>query len=170
MITDALRANGEKKIAKSFDIEEIYNKYADMIYRVSFSYLKNTADAEDIVSDVFVKLIKTNIKFKSAEHEKAWVLRAAINLCKDNLKNRRRKCVDIDEHKNLQGENPFTHDDVLKSIMELPSRYETAVYLYYYEGYKTKEISKIMKKPHSSVRVYLHEAKKILKEVLQNEE
>ena len=174
MITKSLPARSEEKNRTAcIDIEQIYRKYSNMIYWVSFAYMKNEADTEDIVADVFVKLIKTKNKFQSEEHEKAWLLRAAINLCKDNLKHWRRKVEDIDGFENLQNpqsENLFKTNEILKSVMELPDRYKAAVYLYYYEGYDTKEVAQILKKPQSSVRVHLHEARKILKGVLEENE
>ena len=169
MITKSLPARSEEKITM-MSIEEIYRKYANMIYWVSFSYMKNREDTEDIVADVFVKLIKTGVNFQSGEHEKAWLLRTAINLCKDNLKHWRRKSVDIDECVDLQGENPFQTDETLKAVMELPDRYKAVIYLYYYEGYTTEEVAQILKKPQSTIRVHLHDARKILKGVLENEE
>lgn len=171
MITETkefLPAHGEEKISQS--VEEIYKKYSNMIYWVSFAYMKNAADTEDIVADVFVKLLTSGIQFQSEEHEKAWLLRVAINLCKDNLKHWRRKCTDLDECENLQSENPFNTNEILSAVMELPDRYKDAVYLYYYEGYTTEEVAKILKKPQSTIRVHLHEARKILKGVLENEE
>jgi len=172
--------NAKISYSKSRSIEEIYEKYSNMIFQVSFSYLKSAADSEDIVADVFVKLINAEPKFQNEEHEKAWLLRTAINLCKNNLKHWRRKTVDIDdidnidEYGNLQSENQFNINininDTLKSVMELPERYKDVIYLYYYEGYSTAEIAKMLKKPHSSVRVHLHEARKILKGVLEEDE
>lgn len=174
MITETLPAhskeNEKEKTAQNKSIEGIYKKYANMIYWVSFAYMKKEADTEDIVSDVFVKLMQKDMRFQSEEHEKAWLLRTAINLCKDNLKHWRRKCADIHEYENLPGENPFGKNEILKSVMELPERYKDVVYLYYYEGYSTKEISEILKKPQSTVRVHLHEARKILKGVLRENE
>jgi RNA polymerase sigma-70 factor (ECF subfamily) len=166
MITESLPARGEEKI---LSIDEIYKKYANMLYWVSFSYMKNTADAEDIVADVFVKIIKKSIKFKNAEHEKAWLLRTTINLCKDNLKHWRRECTDIDECKNLNSENLFTENETFTAVMELPNGYKDVVYLHYYEGYSVKEIAKILKKPQSTIKVHLHKARKLLKGVLENE-
>jgi len=175
MTTESLQARGEEKVSDEISadnaITEVYKKYNKMIYQVSYSYMKNPADAEDIVADVFVNLIKSGVKFQSGEHEKAWLLRAAINLCKNNLKHWRRKSVDIDGCDNLQSESQFNISDTLKAVMNLPERYKAAIYLYYYEGYTTAEIAQILKKPHSSIRVHLHEARKLLKEVLsENEE
>ena len=168
MITESLPARSEEKFSRS--IEETYLTYANMIYWVCFSYMKNAADTEDMVSDVFVKLIKSKVEFQNEEHEKAWLLRTAINLCKDNLKNWRRKCVDINEYENLQSESRLETNETLTAVMGLPDRYKDAVYLYYYEGYSVSEIAQILKKPQSSVKVHLHKARKILKGVLENEE
>jgi len=168
MITESLPARSKEKISQS--IEEVYEKHSGMIFKISFSYMKNAADAEDIVADVFVKLIKLNAKFQNDEHKKAWLLRTAINLCKNNLKHWRHKSIDIDECENLQGECQIKINETLKAVMELPERYKALIYLYYYEGYSTDEIAKILKKPQSTVRVHLHEARKILKGVLEEHE
>ena len=151
------------------DIGEIYERHYDMLYRVSYSYVKNTEDTKDIISEVFLKLIQKKIEFDNAEHEKAWLLRAAINLCKDYLKHWSRKNEDIGEYTNLEGADPIQENEMLKIVMDLPDRYRDVIYLYYYEGYNSEEIAKLLKKPHSTVRYHLQEAKKYLKGVLENE-
>jgi len=150
-------------------IEEIYARNVNMIYQVSFSYMRNKADTEDVVEDVFVNLLKTKIVFESFEHEKAWLLRTAINLCKNALKHWRRRNADIDDYENIQGENPFAPSETLRAVMELPDKYKEVIYLHYYEGYTTAEIAQILKRNHSTIRNHLQEAKKILKGVLENE-
>ena len=152
----------------SQSIEAVYERNIGMIYRVSYSYMKNKADAEDISSEVFAQLLKKGVKFKNAEHEKAWLLRTAINLCKNNLKHWRRRNENIDDYYDLASDNH--EDETLESVMDLPERYKSAVYLYYYEGYSAQEIAGILKKPRSTVLNHLHEARKILKGVLENEE
>ncbi|MCL2774974.1 MAG: RNA polymerase sigma factor [Oscillospiraceae bacterium] len=161
-------ARDEEKVSQS--IEEIYERHVSMIYRVSFSYMKNKADTDDIVSEVFLKLLKTDANFQNAEHEKAWLLRTAINLCKDSLKHWRRKNENIDDYANLHSETPFQTNETLQAVMKLPERYKDVIYLYYYEGYTSEEAAKILKKPHSTIRNHLHEARKLLKGVLENEE
>ena len=159
--------NMEESVSQT--IEEIYARNVNMIYQVSFSYMRNKADTEDVVEDVFVNLMKTKIVFESAEHEKAWLLRTAINLCKNSLKHWRRRNADIDDYENIQGENPFAPSETLRAVMELPDKYKEVIYLHYYEGYTTAEIAQILKRNHSTIRNHLQEAKKILKGVLENE-
>jgi len=169
-MTKTFSISKDEEVSFSQNIGEIYERTVSMIYRVVFSYMKNAPDTDDIVSEVFLRLLKTKICFQNTEHEKAWLLRTAINLCKDNLKHWRRKNENIDDYENLESKNPFEIDETLKIVMNLPERYKDAIYLYYYEGYSTEEIARILKKPHSTVRNHLHEARKLLKEVLENEE
>ena len=151
------------------DISEIYERHVDMIYLVCSAYMKNPADTEDMTQDTFISLMKWNGEFQSAEHEKAWLLRTAINLCKNSLLHWWRKRADIAAHENLPSENQFVIDETLQAIMDLPNRYKSVILLHYYEGYKTDEIAEILKKPSSTIRNHLREARKILKGVLENE-
>ena len=169
-MTKTFSISKDEEVSFSQNIGEIYERTVSMIYRVVFSYMKNAPDTDDIVSEVFLRLLKTKICFQNTEHEKAWLLRTAINLCKDNLKHWRRKNENIDDYENLESKNPFEIDETLKIVMNLPERYKDAIYLYYYEGYSTEETARILKKPQSTVRNHLHEARKLLKEVLENEE
>ena len=164
----ALPARGNGSSHNKF--EEIYRRNFDMVYRISFSYLKNQTDTEDAAADVFVKLMQKSICFESAEHEKAWLIRATINTCKDILKHWWRRRADIDDYENLQGKDPFYIDETLKAVMELPARYKDVIYLYYYEGYTTEEIAELLRKPRSTIRNHLSEARKLLRGVLDNEE
>jgi len=151
------------------EFEATYERHVDMLFRVSFSYVKNRAEAEDIVADAFVKLLKSDICFESMEHEKAWLLRTTINLCKDRLKHWWNKRADIDDYQSLASAAQFEGDETLKAVMELPERYKAVIYLYYYEGYSSAEISEILEKPRSTILNHLSEARKLLRGVLEDE-
>lgn len=131
-----------------------YHKYVDMIYRLCFSFLKNKEDTEDAVQSVFVKYLKSRKRFENAEHEKAWFIVTSSNTCKDMLRQPWRYHADIDSCEYAPGVDDTNHRDVYLAIMELPSKYKTVVYLYYYEGYKTQEIARILHKPSSTIRNY----------------
>ena len=74
--------------------EYLAQTYSDAILRLSYTYLKNTSDAQDICQSVFVKLLTQPQEFESVEHERAYILRMAANACKDLLKSpwRKRTC------------------------------------------------------------------------------
>ena len=149
------------------EIAEIYGRNVNAVYWVCFNYMKNRADTDDAVSDTFVKMIKSAPVFEGEEHEKAWLIRTAANVCKDYLKHWRRRTQDIEDYSDsLEAGGGFDVDETLDAVRRLPEKYKTAVYLYYYEGYTSVQISKILKKPQSTIRYYLHEARKALKKEL----
>jgi len=159
MAKSLLRTNSE--------IAEIYNRHVKTIYGVCFAYMKNPADTEDAVSETFIKLIKSAPMFESEEHEKAWLIRIASNVCKDVLKHWWRRKEDIaDYSETLKTEDSLEYSGLLKAVCSLPDKYKTAVHLYYYEGYNSSEISQILRKPQSTIRYYLSEARKILRKKL----
>ena len=151
-------------------LEATYERHVNMLHRVCYSYIKNSTETEDVVADVFIKLLEKCPKFDNDEHEKAWLLRTAINLCKDRIKHWWRKRANIDDYQHLESSHEFMDDNILKAVMALPDRYKAVVYLYYYEGYPSPEIAKILKKPQSTILNHLSEARKILKGVLANEQ
>lgn len=148
------------------EIAEIYKRNMKTVYRVCFAYMKNPSDTEDAVQDTFYKLIKSGTIFENEEHEKAWLIRAATNACKNTLRYWFRRHQDLADYENLQGAGSIEIDDTFDVVMGSPDKYKAVIYLYYYEGYTTPEISNILGKPQSTIRNYLHEARGVLKEKL----
>lgn len=70
----------------SHNVQQLVNRYSDMILRISFMQLKSTDDAEDICQDVFMKLLTGDFQFESEAHEKAWIIRTTINACRDHMR------------------------------------------------------------------------------------
>lgn len=148
------------------EITEIYLRHMKTIYRVCFAYMKNSADTEDAVQDTFIKMIRYKTAFESEDHEKAWLIRTASNVCKDILKSWWRRREKLEDYEDLHSVDGIEVDDTLKVVMSLPDKYKTVVYLYYYEGYTSVEIAGILNKSSSTIRNYLHEARNILREQL----
>lgn len=147
------------------DIEAVFNRQVSTVYKVCYNHLRNAADAEDAAQSVFVKAIRTQARFESEEHERAWLIRVAANHCKDLLKNAERRNVALDEAPE-PAEPACEHDATLEAVMSLPSKYKDAVYLYYYEGYTAVEIARLLDRNESTVRSHLSEARAILRETL----
>ncbi len=145
-----------------YDINEIYHCHKLTIYKICFMYMKSKQDAEDILQETFTKFIKQDKTFESDEHIKAWLIRTSSNLCKNQLKHWWRKRADIDDYKYLEDTNTKSND-ILKEVLNLPTKYKNVIYLYYYEGYNSMEIAKILNIPNSTIRNHLSEARKILK-------
>ena len=145
------------------EARRLVESYADMILRISTNYLKSTCEAEDVCQTVFLKFMTSAPEFESPEHEKAWVIRTAINVCKNELKSAFfRRTTGIDDISELTApENP--DPGVMEEIMKWPANYRISIYLYYYEGYSAAEIADVLGKKESAVMAYLSRGRKKLK-------
>ena len=121
-------------------ITGIYNRHVDAVYRLCYSYMKNAADAEDMVQETFLRLIRSGKSFENDRHERAWLIVTASNLCKDQLKHWWRKTVALEEQEEA-AQSASQNNDVLQAVMNLPANYKVVVYLYYYEEFTTQEIA-----------------------------
>ena len=146
--------------------EYLAETYADAILRLSYTYLKNTHDAQDICQTVFVKLLTDPREFDTADHERAYILRMAANACKDLLKSPWRKrtcgleaCGEVPAPEAADG-------SVLAAVEALPVHYRAVIYLYYYEGYQAAEIGKILGIPTATVHTRLARGRAKLRELL----
>lgn len=154
----------------AIDISEIFARHVKTVYRLCYSYLGNAADAEDATQATFMKLVVAPKEFADAEHEKAWLLTCAANVCKDELKSARRARA-ADMPPDLEDQrSPVESNDVLEAVLALPEQYKDCVYLYYYEGYKTGEIAAMTNIPPSTIRNRLSDARAILRRVLEEGE
>ena len=144
---------------------EIGEKYADMIYRIAYQKVLNRYDAEDIVQDVFVKLLSNKSYFRDEEHIKAWLIRVTINLCINYNKSlAKQKTVSVE-----QLDIPFTQQEtgVLEELYLLPEDERNILYLYYYEGYKIREIAKILRQKQNTINSKLTRARNKLKRIME---
>ena len=133
------------------------------VYRLCYSYLGSAADAEDATQATFMKLVDKPRTFKDHEHEKAWLLACAANVCKDELKSARRKRAGDMPADVVDPQSHAESSNVLDAVLALPEQYKDCVYLHYYEGYKTDEIASMTNTPPSTIRNRLSEARKLLK-------
>ena len=149
--------------------ERLANTYADAILRLSYTYLKNTHDAQDICQTVFVKLLMEPREFKSPEHERAYILRMAANACKDLLKSHwRRTTVAMEAASHIPA--PELEEGSLSAAVNLlPPKYRAVIYLYYYEGYSSKEIARLLGRNPATVATQLRRGRTQLKDLLESE-
>ena len=163
---DKTEVNGltSNLLPRSKDLEAIYERRFDLVYRVCFLYMRNRSDTEDAVSSVFVRLLEKKRTFDSEEHEKAWLIVTARNVCKNELRRNRRKHLPIESAEGIAAEQ--TADETLPVLLSLPEKYKTALYLYYYEGYTSAQTAHVMRKNESTVRTYLAKGRALLKKQL----
>lgn len=144
---------------------KIVEEYSDTIFKIAYQYLYNVYDAEDIVQDVFLKLLTKKSIFRDIEHVKSWLIRVTINQCLDYKKSSARKNIIPLEDLEIS----FTDEE--KEIMEelylLKDEERNILYLHYYEGYKIKEIAKILGQKQNTINSKLTRARKKLKEIME---
>lgn len=146
---------------------EIISKYADLVFRLCIVHLKNIADAEDAFQNIFIKLFEKSPGFNDEEHLKAWLIKCTTNHCKNMLRtywNRFRVSID-DIVLPIEDKQA---DELVKYVMKLPLKYKSVIYLYYYEGYSTLEISKILDIKDATIRAQLKRGRDLLKKELYN--
>lgn len=143
-------------------IEEAVTKYSPMLYRICVVMLGNETDAQDAVQDTICKYLERTKGFRDAEHEKAWLIKVAQNRCIDMCRFRlRHPQVELSEI-TASYENP-EYNEVLTQLVALPIAVKAAVYLYYIEGYKTKEVSEILGVSVNAVKKRLQRGRKLLR-------
>lgn len=152
------------------DLDTLFHTYGDMIYRLALVRTRSVADAEDVVQEVFLRCLKSGPDFLSEEHQKAWLIKVALNCSKSLLGSAfRRHSVPEDAAGQLVSEDETADSTVYDAVMRLPEKYRTAIHLYYYEDYAVKEIAQIMRTTESTVKSWLHRARGMLKEELGGE-
>lgn len=151
---------------KNEDVVKLFDLYADDLYRFAVSYVRSKHDAEDVVQDVFLKLLSKPLLF-DRRFEKTYLLTMTANKCKDLLKSKSRTAsIDLESNEwQLEYNDRFTDEDraVFDELMNLPEEYRIPIHLFYYEGFTYKEISKIIKLSESAVAMRIMRGKEKLR-------
>ena len=145
-------------------LEQAYEKYADMLYRLALSHLKNPHDAEDTVQDVFIKYMNHFSILKDEEHERAWLIRTTVNRCYDLLKyNSKRNHMALDEVNEIAAEEKL-HTEIFQILEKLPAKNKTVIILHYLEGFSIEEIARMLHLSTSAVKMRLSRGREQMKE------
>lgn len=146
------------------DIEQIYHRQVDSVYRVAMMYLKNQQDAEDATQTAFINLMKKPVEFESEAHEKAWLIVTVSNLCKNQLNHwYKKKRTDYEAIAPLLQTRDPESDQILEQVLNLPDDLKVIIYMYYYEGYSTREISRYLDLNESTLRSRMQKARELLR-------
>jgi RNA polymerase sigma-70 factor, ECF subfamily len=164
---------------RSKAVEVLYDRYAPSLLSLCFRYAGNMQDAEDILHDGFLKIIKSLPDFQPRQDSspEAWMKRimtnTALNFIRDH--SRERKIIDLDqvqERINLQDDEPSDFDlghlpidqgQILKLIGDLPTGYRTVFNLYVFEEFSHKEICEKLNCTESNSKSQLSKARALLR-------
>ncbi len=147
---------------KDNNLEQTIQEYGNIIYRTSYVMVGNEHDAQDIMQETFIRYMKKAPVFREKEHEKAWLLTVVHNLCIDMLRFRKRHLYvnldEVDTVSRAQDENK-----VIKAILLLPAKYKMVLLLYYVEGFKVSEISRMIRISESAVKKRMQRGRELLR-------
>ena len=152
--------------ARSDWVDEVVDKYSDMVYRIAFTQRKNKSDADDIFQEVFLKLCKSTVVFETDEHIKAWLIRVTINTCNKSFSSVWNKRV-TPMSEDLTYEDKHPDFEVIPAIKSLPSKYRTVIHLFYFEDMQVAEIANVLKSTAGTVKSQLSRARNLLRDKLK---
>ena len=156
------------------EFQRIYNLIKNDVIRLAYAYTKNIPDSEDITQEVFIKLYENMNKFlnETDENIKKWCIKVTVNKCKNlfisSWKKKVRLLFEFNDNK-LTNKEDLT-ESLTNSLFKLSEKYRIVLILYYYEGYKIKEIASILNKKESAIKQRLKRGKEILEKILKEEE
>jgi RNA polymerase sigma-70 factor (ECF subfamily) len=172
------------------DIDEIIDTYYQKIYKLCLFYLENKQEAEELVQEIFIKILKKQTSFKGESHIYTWIYRIAVNTLINYIK--RKKLVEFISFENITNSRDISngnenaavdpalnlekeelHQKEIKKLETcmnlLSNREKTAFYFFHYDHLKQKEIAEIMKTSISAVESLIHKAMKKLKRCVKDE-
>ena len=164
------RAGQERMSEERF--EELYRRYANDVLRVSYFYLGDRQKAEDVTQDVFVRLL-THAPELLPGKEKAWLLKVALNRCRDLWRAAWVKRVVLGspamELAPAPGEltDRLEKQEMLAAIRKLPAEFRKVILLHYYQGYGISEMAEMLQVPEGTVSSRLSRGRKKLEEILK---
>lgn len=152
-------------------ISRMVKTYEKDLLRLCCMYLKDTVMAEDAVQETFLKAYKSLHAFRGESSEKTWLMRIAINVCKDMQRTawfrNLGKMVSIENVQIPAEQEMSISSELVSEIMKLPSKYKEVVLLYYYEGMNQSEVAQILSVSITTVHRRLEKARELLKKQLE---
>ena len=146
---------------------ELARTYAPAVYRLAYARTGSRADAEDVMQEVFLRLIKARPDFDSEAHAKAWLLRVASNCANDLFRLPWRREAPLED--GIPAPDAPEPGSVTEAVLALPARYRIPIHLYYYEGFSVAEIARIIGKSEGTVKSRLFRARNKLRAQLEEE-
>ncbi|MDU2491631.1 MAG: sigma-70 family RNA polymerase sigma factor [Clostridium celatum] len=159
--------------AKNGDNEaflELINENKLNIYRVARGILSNEHDIEDAIQNTVIKAYEKINTLKRNEFFRTWLVRILINECNEIIR-RNKRIVSINESNHEERYNDcYENIDLTKAINSLSEELRITTVLFYFEDMSIKDIASVLNIPNGTVRSRLSRARKILREIIGEDE
>jgi len=150
-------------------VEQLVERYSALLYRHSYAMLHNEEDARDMVQETFLRYMRACPRLQDADHERAWLLTVAMNLCRNHLRQQKAHATlpleAVADPISLPEDTPL-----LDRLSALPDKIKIVLLLHYVEGYKVREIAARLRLTQSTVKMRLQKGRKLLAEQYREEE
>ena len=148
----------------SNDFERVFKRNNKRLFLIALSFTANQYDAEDILQNSFMKLLKTKTEFENDEHIDKWLTSVTVNESKNLLKSAfRKKSADFEDYVATCSFESDKSEDLFNAVMSLPKKLRTVIHLFYYEDMTIKEIADMLNIKQSAVKTRLCRAREQLK-------
>ncbi|GIP26705.1 DNA-directed RNA polymerase sigma-70 factor [Paenibacillus sp. J23TS9] len=162
----------EVKMAKLelIDEESFFERLSSeqrKLYSIAFSYLRNEADALEVVQEASCRAWMKRKKLKDEQSFTPWLIRITINCCMDELRRKKRVFpVEKLEDETAQEMKSSDRIDLERAMDRMKPKYRHVIMLKYYQDMKTVDIAKVLKKPEGTIKTWLREGLKQLRKDL----
>lgn len=149
----------------------LYDQYATDVLRVCYFYLSDREKAEDVCQDVFVRLMTTHPVLQPGR-EKSWLLKVALNRCRDLWRGAWLKRVILGgpTFELIPAPDEFSRRDdqqaMMAAINQLPATFKEVILLHYYQGMNIAEIAQMLELPEGTISSRLSRGRKKLESIL----
>ena len=154
------------------DVEALYKQYANDVLRVCYFYLNDRHLAEEVCQDAFVRLMTSGTKLQPG-HEKAWLLKVALNRCRDLWRSGwvKRIMLGSPQFELVPAEDDRDRRDdeeaMMNAVHRLPMQFREVILLFYYQNFGISEIAEILHLPEGTISSRLSRARAKLKDFLE---
>ena len=151
--------------------EALARRYAGDVFRLAYARTGSRVDAEDVMQETFLRLLRARPDFTDLEHAKAWLLRVAANCANDFFRAPwRRREGPLEGHEALPAPAEPEEGGAVEAVLALPAKYRVPIHLYYYEELTVAEIARIMGKSEGAVKSRLFRARALLRDILKEDD
>ncbi len=149
--------------------ERLVKTHSGRLYRHCYAMVHNEEDARDLVQETFLRYMRTNPRLTDTEHEKAWLLTVAMNLCRNHLRQQRAH-TPLPLEEALLTADTAKETPLLDRLMTLPDKVRVVLLLHYVEGYKVREIANRLHLTPSTVKMRLQKGRQLLRDSMKEED
>ncbi len=138
-------------------------QFAPAVYRLAYARTGRAADAEDVMQEVFLRLLTKAPAFRDDDHAKAWLLRVTVNRANDLWRSPWGKRLPLEAAESLPAPESEP-GEALQAVLALPEKYRSVVHLFYYEELSVAQIAGILKLSRSAVKTRLSRGRALLRQ------